>query len=208
MLLTRAPLLTPPLTSFESAFYLYQRRLNERLTLPFGQYFYYKKGTPAFEEWRAQRRARRGVAARDIGHYNAYTEESWNDEALLGDKTSEESEIVKILIRDEGEGNKLGDRESEVLSEEGGVQSSKDEMGGLVRDLGKETDLRSLERKLDRTLYLVVRRGETSLSGVGERARWVFPSAEILEKEGIKEVRTAMRSPGCCVRLSDTFAFC
>ncbi|KAL9106232.1 MAG: hypothetical protein Q9227_008700 [Pyrenula ochraceoflavens] len=192
LLLSRAPLLTPSLHPFESAFYLYQRRLNERLALPFTQYFYYKRGTPAFLEWRAQRRARGGVATRDIGNYDAYSKEGWNDEVLVGDKTGESGEIVRQLVRDEGEGKVLGERDDALSEEEGGKGRQKDEMKGLVRDLGKEQDLKSLERQLDRTLYLVVRKGAKGLTGERERMSWGFPDGELLEKEGVKDA--AVRS--------------
>ena len=71
VVLSRPPLITPDPHPFETSYYLYQRRLNERLVLPFTQYFYYKRGTPSFEHWRTKRRERAGAAARDVGPYNA-----------------------------------------------------------------------------------------------------------------------------------------
>ena len=61
VVLSRPPLMTAEEHPFETAFHLYQRRLNERLALPFTQYFHFKKGTPAFEHWRTKRRERGGV---------------------------------------------------------------------------------------------------------------------------------------------------
>lgn len=191
IVLSRPPILTPPLHPFESAYFFYQRRLNERLVLPFSQYFYYKRGTPAFEEWRAKRRARGGVATRDVGTYNAYTDEAWNDEILNGDKGSEHEEVVKKLLADESrEARRLGEKEE--LTEEGGELKDKgeDPMAGLRRttEADGKANTKSLERKLDRTLYLVIRRGEKGLEGERERMHWGFPSSEIIEKEGIREV--------------------
>ena len=179
--LSRAPIITPSLHPFESAYHLYQRRLNERLVLPFTQYFYYKKGTPSFENFRSNRRKRGGVAGRDIGDYNAYTKESWNDEVLVGSKESEEGETVRRLVEEDG-------RAAEISGESG-----KDEMAGLVRRTraDKQGDTRSLERRLERTLYLMVKRrtvgGDEETKG-SEMSLWGFPTAEVEGREGLKEV--------------------
>lgn len=194
IVLSRPPILTSPLHPFESAYYFYQRRLNERLVLPFSQYFYFKRGTPSFEEWRAKRRARGGVAARDVGTYNAYTDEAWNDEILMGNKVSEPEDVIKKLLADESrEGRSLGEKKE--LTEEGEVkEKGEDPMAGLRRETeaDRKEDTKSLERKLDRTLYLLVRRGEKGLQGEREKRCWGFPSSEVVEKEGVREVRCHM----------------
>jgi large subunit ribosomal protein L46 len=175
ILLSRPPVLTPDPHPFETAYYLYQRRLNERLVLPFTQYFYYKRDTPAFEQWRAARKARNNVAARDVGGYNAYSKEGWNDEVLMGDKTGEKETLVKQLIEEEGRGKDFTGEEGEV------------DMAGLrrVTDADRKGDVRSLERALSRTLYLLVKRKR---SGGKEGIFWSFPSGTLGAKEGLKEV--------------------
>jgi len=162
------------------AYYLYQRRLNERLALPFTQYFYYKRGTPSFEHWRTKRRERGGVAARDIGPYNAYTKESWNDEVLVGNRDGEPETIVKKLVEEEG-------RAGEFVKE---GESGDITMAGLRRttEADEKNDQRSLERALSRTLYLLVKRRKGN-SQEKENALWGFPSAPLVGKEGLKEVR-------------------
>ena len=170
IVLSRPPLITPDPHPFETAYYLYQRRLNERLVLPFTQYFYYRRNTPAFEHWRKHRRERGGVAARDIGNYNAYTPESWNDEVLVGDETGRPERIVENLITEEG-------RQVEFT----GRGDSK--FAGLRRstEADEKGDLRSLERRLQRTLYLLVKTK-------GEQGGWRFPSGSVVGFEGLKEV--------------------
>lgn len=177
VVVSRPPLITPDPHPFETAFYLYQRRLNERLVLPFSQYFHYKRGTPAFEHWRTKRRERGGVAARDIGAYNAYTKESWNDEVLVGDETAHPQKIVKQLIEEEG-------RQSEFTGEDGDPQ-----MAGLKRttEADLKQDQKSLERSLSRTLYLLVRNKQTS-KDTDVSTTWRFPSGDVEGKEGLKEV--------------------
>lgn len=170
IVLSRPPLITPDPHPFETAYHLYQRRLNERLVLPFTQYFYYRRNTPAFETWRKNRRERGGVAARDIGNYNAYTEESWNDEVLVGDETGKPERIVETLVAEEG-------RQGEFT----GRGDSK--FAGLRRttEADENGDVRSLERRLQRTLYLLVKT-------TGEEGQWKFPAGPVVGFEGLKEV--------------------
>ena len=167
--------MTPDPHPFETAFHLYQRRLNERLVLPFTQYFYYKPDTPAFERWRAAREARNGVAGRDVGGYNAFSKEGWNDEALVGDKVGDREMIVKRLVEEEGRGKDFVGKTGQV------------DMAGLRRttEADQKGDVRSLERALSRTLYLVVKRKRTD----GRNGTfWSFPSGGLRDKEGLKEV--------------------
>ena len=73
VVLSRPPQITRDLTPFEKAYYFYQKRLNERLALPFTKYFYFRRGTPSDEDWKQKIRERQ-TAARDIGKYNASLE--------------------------------------------------------------------------------------------------------------------------------------
>src|SRR5699024_8328425 len=70
IILTRPPLLTRTQTPFENAFYFYQKRLNERLTLPFTQAAFFKRDTPPQLDWAIKLKERNGVVAREIGQYN------------------------------------------------------------------------------------------------------------------------------------------
>lgn len=182
VVLSRPPLITPDLHPFQKAYYLYMRRLNERLVLPFSQYFYYKRGTPSFEHWRTKRRERGGVAARDIGKYNAYTKESWNDEVLIGNTEADPENIVKQLIEEEGRGQ-------EYAGERGDIA-----LGGLRRttEADEKNDQRSLERALGRTLYLLIKR--KGQSDEEENRLWTFPNAPLEAKEGLKEVTSRQLS--------------
>jgi large subunit ribosomal protein L46 len=171
--LSRPPLLTPDPHPFEAAYHLYSRRLNERLVLPFTQHFYYKRGTPAFEHWRTQRRERGGAATRDIGAYNAYDKEAWNDEVRVGSKVGGMHAVVQALLAEEGKED----------SDQGGSP-----LAGFTRE--STDDERSLERRLMRTVYLLVkrRRKEGSRDGDGW---WGFPSGAVEGAEGVRD--TAQR---------------
>ena len=167
-------MITPDPHPFEKAHQLYQRRLNERLVLPFTQYFYYKRDTPAFEHWRTNKTARGGVATRDIGKYNAWTKDSWNDEVLVGDETANPDKLVEQLVGEEGRG-------TEFAGDSGLTNTA-----GLRRttEADRLNDQRSLERSLQRTLYLLVRERTKE----GKPSNWIFPSGTIAEREGVAEV--------------------
>jgi large subunit ribosomal protein L46 len=220
-LIARPPLLTREPTSFEKAYYLYQKRLNERLVLPFTRYFYYKKGTPADLEWKRKYKVRR-VAARDIGFYNAYDPNAWNDEVLVGSQLSEPADFVEKLCRD-AEGKPIVDIAKDVsqekvaelaadelgsgkrVVEEEKVESEADDIDVLTgesvkktekkivipRPLPRETeadrtnDLKSLNRKLDRSLYLLIKRKD---------GQWRFPEDRLYGRENLHQVRRASPS--------------
>lgn len=182
VVVSRPPLITADPHPFETAYYLYQRRLNERLVLPFTQYFYYKRGTPAFEHWRAHRQRRGGAATRDIGKYNAYTPESWNDEALVGDDSGLQTKIVQDLIEEEGRAEEF-------------TGAGDPKFAGLKRRTAAddEDNQQSLERSLQRTLYLLVK--NKKVKGQSESERWKFPSGTIVGFEGLKEVSLDNHDP-------------
>lgn len=179
VVVSRAPVLTRPLHPFEKAFFLYQRRLNERLALPFTRYFYYKKDTPADREWKRKAKQRL-TPARDIGVYNAYGETGWNDELLVGDRTSEPEEQVEALIRDAegfatGEEAKEGEGKAKDKSQEVEVQRPLPR----ITEADQKGDQTSLNRLLDRSLYLLVKNKD---------GRWRFPEDSIRGKEGLHQV--------------------
>ncbi len=121
----------------------------------------------------------RATPARDIGRYNAYGEEGWNDEVLVGDRTGEPEEIMEKLVGDaavEVKGRAEAGEEVRVLEVE----------RPLPRRTGADVggDLRSLNRALERTLYLLVRRGERKK---GE-PEWCLPGGELGKKESLHTV--------------------
>jgi len=138
----------------------------------------------AFETWRSGRRARGGTAARDIGLYSAYGPEAWNDEVLVGSQDGDMDGIVQKLLDEEG-------RQAEFLT-----QGGDKEMAGLRRrsEADEQGDFKSLERALERTLYLVVKYDNKGPGNAGEgdgqrrNGWWGFPSAPVQGSEGLKEV--------------------
>ncbi|MCJ1258209.1 54S ribosomal protein L17 mitochondrial [Lignoscripta atroalba] len=169
VVLSRPPLLTRDLTPFEKAYFLYQRRLNERLALPFTRYFYYQKGTPGDVEWK-QKIKERKTPARDIGVYNAYSKEGWNDELLVGAKESEPEHQIEALLKDAEVPETRGAEEQVVKREK--VEKPLPR----VTEADQNGDVRSLNRALARTLYLVVK---------GSDGGWRFPCGGLVGRESL-----------------------
>ncbi|KAF2638576.1 hypothetical protein P280DRAFT_404510 [Massarina eburnea CBS 473.64] len=170
VVVSRPPQITRDLHPLESAFFLYQRRLNERTALPFTRYFYYKARTPADLEWKRKMRQRL-TPARDIGRYKGYGDEAWNDELLVGAEESEMQHQVERLIAD-AEQTGLEDSAEAALNEAKGGAGKKVEHELIERPMSRITeadeknDVKSLSRLLQRTLYLLVKNKE---------GQWVFP---------------------------------
>ncbi|EMC98889.1 hypothetical protein BAUCODRAFT_120182 [Baudoinia panamericana UAMH 10762] len=206
--LSRPPLLTRDLTSFEKAFYLYQKRLNERLALPFTRYFYYKKGTPSDEEWKRKIRARK-AAARDIGVYTAYGPEGWNDEVLVGDRTADRESIMEALARDaEGkdivENERAGDADKDGQAVTGDARAGEGQRKELqkivvegpmprITEADRTNDQRSLSRKLDRSLYLLIKNKE---------GQWRFPEDRIYGRENLHQAAERILVQSCGINMN------
>ena len=169
--LSRPPVITRSLTPFEKAYYLYQKRLNERLALPFTRYFYFKKDTPADNEWKRKAKTR-PTAARDIGNYSGHGQWAWNDELLLGAKESEPEMQVEALLKD-----------AEGLETTSAAEAAKKEVVERpmprITEADKKGDERSLNRLLERSLYLVIK---------SPQGRWQFPGAAIEGRESLHQV--------------------
>ncbi|KAH6664889.1 putative 54S ribosomal protein L17, mitochondrial [Halenospora varia] len=194
ILLSRPPLLTRNLDPFEKAFFFYQKRLNERLAIPFTRYFYFKKDTPADADWKLKAKERNWAAARDLGGYQAYGKEGWNDEVLVGDRTAEPGFAIKKLIEDsmvravEGkDGQAVEVKPGEVA--EGQEEIIKPKERKTKSD--KKNRREKLDRKLDRTLYLVVKRK-------GNGRGWELPCGELVGRENLHQAaeRILVQSAG------------
>ncbi|KAI1500504.1 39S mitochondrial ribosomal protein L46-domain-containing protein [Biscogniauxia marginata] len=178
IILTRAPLITRALTPFENAFFFYQKRLNERLVLPFRHTLYFKKDTAADLDWRIKFEERGEIAAKELGRYYAKGRNAWNDELLVGSTLSDEERIREILLKD-AENRVTEDGEKAQPDEVVPVERPMDR----ITEADKTNDVRRLDRKLDRSLYLVVR---------GSDGNWHFPTADVPTDEHLHE--TAARA--------------
>ncbi|PYH85885.1 CAF1 family ribonuclease [Aspergillus uvarum CBS 121591] len=181
VLLSRQPQITRDLNDFEKAYFFYQRRLNERLTLPFTKYFYFKRGTPADEDWKRKIRERQ-TAARDIGKYNAYSKDAWNDELLVGAVESDPAHQVEMLVQD---------AEATVNATSQDTSKKEEVPRPFPRwtEADEKGDDKSLNRALQRTLYLLVQSKE---------GYWKLPSSAVEPEETMKQAaqRTLAQAAG------------
>ncbi|KAK8065797.1 mitochondrial ribosomal protein [Apiospora hydei] len=173
IILSRAPLLTRPLTPFENAFFFYQKRLNERLTTEFRHSMFFKKDTAADLDWRIKLEERGGLVAKELGRYYAKGRNAWNDELLVGSTLSDENRIRETLLKD-----------AEMRVTEDGEKAKPDEIVPVekpqprITESDKKNDVRKLDRKLDQTLYLVVQKAS------GE---WQFPTDDMSTEENLHQ---------------------
>jgi large subunit ribosomal protein L46 len=182
VVLSRPPQITRDLHPFESAFFLYQKRLNERLALPFTRYFYFKKRTPADLEWKRKMKQRL-TPARDIGRYKGYGDEAWNDEVLVGAKESEFEWQVERLLEDAAtDGRQVGEAEQKGMKKVEREEFDKPMPRRTEAD--EKNDTKSLNRALQRTLYLLVKNKE---------GKWEFPQDRLNDENlhGVRQFRLA-----------------
>ncbi|KAJ5537184.1 hypothetical protein N7513_010370 [Penicillium frequentans] len=181
VVLSRPPQITRDLEPFEKAYYFYQKRLNERLALPFTKYFYFKRGTPLDEDWKRKVKERL-TPARDIGKYNAYANDAWNDELLLGAQESEPEHLVEKLVQD-------AESTANATSQDTSKKEEIPRPHSRVTEADKKGDYKSLNRLLSRTLYLLVQSKE---------GYWKFPSSPVEAEETIRQAaeRTLAQSAG------------
>lgn len=181
VVLSRPPQVTRDLHPFESSFFFYQRRLNERLALPFPRPFYFKKGTPAEIEWK-RKQDHRLTPAHEIGRYSARRDEAWHDEVLVGAPESIPEHQVETILK-EAEAPAISGG-PEASAEIGGEQVANRRMDverpmPRVTEADKLGDTKSLNRMLQRSLYLLVKNQE---------GKWRFPSSKIVDNEGLRRV--------------------
>lgn len=177
VLLSRPPQITRDLTPFEKAYFFYQKRLNERLALPFTKYFYFKRGTPADEDWKRKIRERQ-TPARDIGKYNAYAKDAWNDELLVGAVESEPDHQVEMLVRD-------AEATVNATSQDTSKKEEIPRPFPRVTEADAKGDLQSLDRALQRTLYLLVQ---------SKDGYWKLPSSPVEGEETLRMVSLPTQS--------------
>jgi large subunit ribosomal protein L46 len=151
--------------------------------MPFTRYFYFKDPSPADTDWKIKAKERNLQPARELGGYNPYSEEGWNDELLVGDKLSETSSMVEALVRD-AEVRAVEGKDGKAVVVEGAEKEMHE--GGKVdmpleriTAADREKDFRRLDRKLGRTLYLCVKRKDGG---------WGFPAGELNGRESLHQV--------------------
>ncbi|KAK9343909.1 39S mitochondrial ribosomal protein L46-domain-containing protein [Lipomyces starkeyi] len=154
LILCRQPIVTPELTLFERAYYNYQSELQKRLMWTFPKWFYYPEGTLAERQFSSVQPTVDG-----------------NDRAEF-----EKPDIVFNRDRRSKQEVVFPERDVERETEESAKIYAKIEPRSRITEADKTNNFRSLERKLDRTLYLLVKKDR-------QANEWKFPAAEVLNGE-------------------------
>ncbi|UNI14290.1 hypothetical protein JDV02_000934 [Purpureocillium takamizusanense] len=175
LILTRAPLLTRRLHPFENAFFFYQKRLEERLNTPFITSIYFKPDTARRLDWNIKVQERQGTVAKELGVYKGKGARAWDDELKVGDELSSQESLLNSLLKDAE--TRVSD-DAEVIAPEDVVPVERPAERETEAD--RTGDVRRLDRKLDRTLYLVVK---------GEDGAWGFPADVVPKDENLHDVR-------------------
>ncbi|TDZ29396.1 54S ribosomal protein L17 [Colletotrichum spinosum] len=173
VVVSRAPLLTRPPTDFEQAYFFYQKRLSERLSMPFITSVYFKTDTPALIDWNLKVKERQGTVAKELGVYNGQASRAWDDELAVGDDLSKHDTTVDLLLKDAV--MRVSD-DAEIIPEED--RAPPEQLVPRVGEADATADVTRLDRAMDRTLYLVVKKGD---------GRWEFPAAGMSTSENLHE---------------------
>lgn len=143
-------------------------------------------------EWKRKIKQRL-TPARDIGRYKGYGEEAWNDELLVGAQESDVNWQVERLVEDAEQAGidmAVQNGDAEANAETGSLPptvggAAKVEHEPVERPMSRVTeadnkgDVKSLNRLLQRTLYLLVKNKD---------GRWVFPEDKLIGKESLHNV--------------------
>lgn len=126
--------------------------------------------------------------ARDIGRYKGYGDEAWNDEVLVGAQESDFNWQVERLLEDAETTGAEDQPAQEAVDVTTSLPTQKkvehevmERPMSRITEADKANDVKSLNRALQRTLYLLVKNKE---------GQWIFPQ-DTLQKETLKEVCSA-----------------
>lgn len=151
--------------------------------MPFVQNVYFKRSTPKGIDWKLKFEERQWNPARDIGSYRGRGAKSWQDELMVGDPLSNTEHIYDVLAKD---AVMRVSEEAETIPKE---ERAKPELP-LPRETAadKRGDVTRLDRRLDRTLYLVVK---------NKKGVWEFPADNLGPDEFLHTVTTLFSLPTC-----------
>ncbi|KAG0225232.1 54S ribosomal protein L17 mitochondrial [Actinomortierella wolfii] len=152
VVLSRQPLILRDLTPFEQEYFQYQKDLERDHAAPFAAEFYFKKGSVAERRWK-QAEAER--LAKKNGTASVAGAEASNVSTSAEDEDMTEEERVA-------------------------AQEAKVEFNDRVTEADRKNDVRSLERALSRTLYLIVKKPR-------DQHAWQFPQGGVNVTENLQE---------------------
>lgn len=157
IVLTRAPLITRTPSLFEQAYYAYQARVQRALHNPFPYDFYFKQGSPL--------------------------ETRFNAEELKRERKAFGKPFGMPATGEDGDGKLTGTGSAaEEDSASSGLQDEDEESISRIHPSDVTGDVKSLDRKGQRHLYLLVK-----TNGNGKE-QWAFPQGGVEKGELLHEV--------------------
>ncbi|KAI0798081.1 39S mitochondrial ribosomal protein L46-domain-containing protein [Abortiporus biennis] len=154
VILNRSPIITRTPTPFERAYYAYQSRIKRALHTPFPVEFYFKQGSLL------------------EGKFNKEEEE--REREAFGSLRPSSS---KVQAEEKNESSPAQQQSPDILGEEEDVQPMP-----RVSEADKTGDVKSLERKMERNLYLLLLGKDASGKQV-----WRFPQGPVETGELLHE---------------------
>lgn len=160
--MSRQPLILRDLSPFEQQYYLYQKNLERDHAAPFGSEFYFKKGSVAERRWKQQESERLSGSSTSPSTTTSTSSkptstESSTESSQLQDEISEEDRVAAL--------------EAQI------------QFNDRITEADRQKDMKSLERALARTLYLIVKKPR-------EQHAWQFPQGGVRVCENLQEVKT------------------
>lgn len=167
LLLTRAPIVTKDLSQFEKVYYNYQEELERRLMWTFPHYYYFRKGSLSERKFV---QAQKGPVSKQPG---VFYEKGVPDVVHNRERRLKQNLTIP---KDEYEESTMSDISKPVIP------------NSRITKADEAGDVKSLERKLPRTLYLL-----TNDSKLG----WKLPSFATEEKDALhKMAESGLRKLG------------
>lgn len=156
IILSRIPIVTPEPTPFENAYYKYQDELERRLMWTFPQYYYYKKGSLSERKFVSRQKY-------PITKQPGVIFEKGDPDVRMNRERRLKQEIV-VPKEESEDGND--------------ALTKRIEPNSRITEADKKNDTTSLIRKLDRTLYLMVK---------DSNGGWKLPSFKVNESEPLHD---------------------
>ncbi|OMJ09248.1 54S ribosomal protein L17, mitochondrial [Smittium culicis] len=159
--MVRDPIVTRTPSEFETEYNKYIDFLHYNTSVPFARDFYFKKGSISEKSWMKLDSERSSEWLFDPASNTAPAKSSAGKQANQQDSVTVQEE------EEEGE------------DAEGAVEQVK--LEARITEADKKNDVRSLERKLDQSLYFLVKYKQSS--GVPQAGEWVFPHSALAQNE-------------------------
>ncbi|KAG0682765.1 54S ribosomal protein L17 mitochondrial [Pichia californica] len=170
LILSRTPIVTQDISEFEKLFYNYQEELERRLMWTFPKWFYFKKGTVAEREFSEAQNY-------PIPNARGVWFPQGNPDLKHGrDRRFKQEVILPKKHIESDNNNKEEDSDNDFDNVGRPIRAN-----SRITKFDKENDQTSLERKLPRTLYLLV----------NQNGNWKFPSFNVLsenENSGLHKI--------------------